>query len=205
MKKKKNDMKGLVWSVLLIILITAFLIFFLIKSSQPKIETEISNGFELTKVGGFWHTIIKNPTLREEYNVEFRYSPSEVSDIPVQGNPNSFFNLLNINNLTGAYLTFDPTSNLSSVNLAAADISKFLNAINGVKLVAGCTKNETDSCNLRPIVTCENKKGLSMVIFVKESEDPKILMKENCLTVEGIGNDLIRAYTKLLFIWYNII
>lgn len=207
-KSKSNDMEILkMFGILLIIIFLAFAGgIFIVNKLKPKAKTEYSNGFIFTKQGNFWYTSIKNPLANQEYNVDFRYSPSELKNITVVGEPKKFFTLLQQNNLTAAYITFDLSKNItSSVTLAAADLSKFLKVINGVTLVAACVSNNTDVCSTRPIVTCENQEGKSIVIYLKQTETPKITMNKNCLTIEGQKESLVKAYTKLLFIWYNII
>ncbi len=204
-KKKPGSLAGLIGVLLLIIVLAFAAGSFLKNSAKPKIIQEYSNGFVFTKVENFWYTTIKNPVINQEYVADFRYSPNEVRDIHVEGNPEAFFDYLNRNSLNAAYFTFDPTSNLTYMTLAAADLSKFMNVLNSVTLVAACTKNETKACSSRPIVTCENKKNMSMVIFVKYDKTPGITMDENCLTITGEGDGLVKAYTKLLFIWYGVL
>jgi hypothetical protein len=204
-EKTSNDIIKL-FAILIVIFIVAFALGAYIRNaSKPKLVTEYSNGYTFTKSGSFWYTTIRNPILNQEYNVEFRYAPSEVKDVPVLGDPQKFFRLLQINNLTGAYFTFNPTENLTFVNVAGADLAKFMKVINGVTLVPACTVNETDPCHSRPIITCESQKDKAMVIYVDPSPQERILMEENCLTLQGEGDGIIRAYTKLLFLWYNVL
>ncbi|MEK6886767.1 MAG: hypothetical protein AABW88_02965 [Nanoarchaeota archaeon] len=205
-KEKSDDLKNLVIVIAIIVLISFAFGVFIKRMSAPKIEKEYSNGFTLTKVGKFWYTTIKNSQSLQEYDVDFRYSPSQVNEVGVIGNPKSFFNLMKQNDLNAAYITFNFRENVTSAYaLAAADISKFTKLVNGVTLVAACTENITDVCSTRPIVTCENQEDKALVIFVKDSVNPKISMVKNCLTVEGRNEELVQSYTKLLFLWYGII
>lgn len=205
-KEKSNDVLNLVIVLAIIIIIFFSLGIFVKRITSPKIEKEYSNGFTFTKIGKFWYTTIKNPILNQEYNVDFRYSPSQVKNITVIGNPKSFFDLLKQNELDAAYITFDFRNNVTSAySLAAADLSKMLKVVNRVTLIAACTENITDVCSKRPIVTCENQEDKSLVIFLKDSETPKISMIKNCLTIEGKNEELVKAYNKLLFIWYGIL
>jgi len=204
--KGAKDIAKLFVTLFIIIIISLAFGYFLRSTSKPKLETEYSNGFTFMKVGKFWYTTIKNPIVNQEYNIDFRYAPSHVRNITVIGNPDNFFVLLKQGNLTASYLTFDFDNNVSSaVTLAAADLSKLLKVINGVMLVAACTSNRTTVCNERPIVTCENQEDRALVIYIKQSNAPRISMIKNCLTIEGNDEDLVRAYTKLLFLWYNIL
>ena len=118
----------------------------------------------------------------------------------------NLFKLLRQGNLTAAYITFNLDGNVSyATALTAADMSKLLKVMNGITLVASCTTNNTDLCHTRPIVTCENQEDRAVVVYVKESHEAGISMQKNCLTVQGKDETLVKAYTKLLFILYNII
>lgn len=204
-QEKDSSVRTLFVIVAILFLVSLSGVMFIKNSSQPKVETEYSNGFTFTKKDGFWHTDIKNAISGQLYDVEFRYSPSEVKNIPVEGSPKYFFKLLELNNLSASYFTFNPLANLSGVNIVAADLARFMNSIHGFVLVAGCTQNETDACQQQEIVTCENQLNKAMVIYVKESDSPKISLVKNCLTIEGKGQSLIEAQNKLMFLWYGIL
>lgn len=205
-KQEKDNSTIILFSIVTVLFLVSLIgVMYVKNSSRPKVETEYSNGFTFTKSNGFWHTDIKNAISGQLYDVEFRYSPSEVKDIPVTGNPKYFFKLLELNNLSAAYFTFDPLANLSGTNIVAADLAKFMNSIHGLVLIAGCTQNETDACHDRQIITCENQLDKAMVIYVKESDSPKISMIKNCLTIEGRGQSLVEAQNKLMFLWYGIL
>lgn len=208
MAKKKEDhsLRNLFLTLLFIVLLSFAIGSFFRGKLRPQVQTEYSNGFTFTQAGKFWYTTVRNPVANQDYNMEFRYAPSQVKNITVHGNPRFFFNLLKQGNLTGAYITFNFTQNASyATTLAAADLSKFLKVINGVSLNASCTSNETLACHTRPVVTCENQDDRAVVIFVKNSETSAVTMYKNCLTIEGKDEGLVKAYTKLLFLWYNVL
>ncbi len=203
--KKESDNVGVLFLLIIVLSLIFFGIgLFIFNKIHPKAETETSNGFVFVKSGAFWQTEIKNPYINQVYQLEFRYSPSQVKNVSVNGDPNKFFTLLNLNNLTGAYLTFDPNENLTFMTLAAADIARSLNTLHGIRLVAACTSNVT-ACSDRPIVTCQNQEGHAMVIYLKTDPVTKVTMEKNCLTIQGQGSDFIRAYNKLLFLWYSVL
>ena len=208
MKKKSTDKDNInkFYAGLFIFFFLVFsLIAFIKAGSNTEVETETYNGFDFVKSNGFWTTEIRNPIINKEYVVEFRYSPNEVKEIPVEGDPKNFFHLLGINDLDSAYFTFNPGQNLSDVNLLAADIAKYLRIINGIHIVAACTSDEDVSCKTRPIVTCENKEDSALVIYATKDDVAKVSMDKNCLTIQGKDEELLKAYTKLLFVWYGII
>lgn len=202
-KNKDNTVRNVIlYMVIFVVVVALIWLFFMSLKVQPK---EVSNGFIFQKQGNFWTVDVKSPRLMQVLTLEFRYAPSEVKNITVEGDPQQFFNILSLNQLDGAFFTINPTDNTSYMGLAAADISKLLNVMNGIVLNASCTENKTDACNNRPIVTCESQKDNAVVIYMKYSNETKISMKDNCLTIQGNGTDLIKAYTKLLFIWYRMI
>jgi hypothetical protein len=205
MKKESNNIVGLVITVTIIVVLSILVGSLLRKPFEPKVQTETFNGFEFNKIGNFWYTAIRNPILNEEYEVDFRYSPSEVRDIPVIGDPNQFFKLLELNQLNAAYFTFNPLDNLTYMSLVSADLAKLLKTINGVTLIPACTLNETEPCQKRQILTCQSQEGKSVVIYAKHSNTTSITMEKNCLTLQGSGEDLLRAKDKLFFIWYGIL
>lgn len=204
-KEKSNDALNLAIVLAIIILISFSIGIFVKRISSPKIEKEYSNGFTFTKSGNFWVTVVLNSKTKVLYPEEFRYSPSEVKDIKVEGNPKTFLDKLIIGGGDSIYFTFDPSKNTSLMNIIALDTSKMLNELNQITLVAACTKNETEACSDRPIVTCENQIGKALVIYVKPSNLSKLSTDNNCLTIEGSGKELLKTYTKLLFLWYGII
>lgn len=203
-KKDKTDAKKealIVFGVVLVICVFFFSIGMYIKNkANPVQESEYSNGFEFKKVGNSWYTTMYSPGYEMQVNANFRYSPSEVNDIPVDGNLRDFFKL---NNGT-AYFTFDPTSNLTYLTVVAADLAKYLKVLNGVTLEAACTKDESNACAERPIITCETEK-ITPVILIKYSEVSGVSMKNNCLTIYGSGEGLLKAYNKVMFLWYGIL
>lgn len=133
----------------------------------------------------------------------------------VTGDPRIFLQGITESQANAAYLTYVPgdnTSNAASsysnssfVALTYADLATFLKKINGINLVIACTRNETGFCGTVPTVTCENQQGKSMVIYLKPSNITKISMENSCLTIEGSGLNLAKAYNKLFFLWYGII
>ncbi len=211
--KKKEESSNLMWFFLVIFFMALFFVIvglIVLSEMKPKTVTETSNGFVFTKNGNFWDTSIENSYTRSIQAAEFRYSPSQVKDVIVNGDPRMFFKLFELNNLTAAYITFNfsehvQNATLVAEELTAADVSHYLNSFNGITLVAGCMENSTDACSTRPIVTCENQKDKAIVIEVEESSYPMVTMDANCLTISGEGNDLVKAYDRLLFIWYGIL
>lgn len=204
-KDKKKDDESHELKNLMIFLIVVTIVFFAIgaflkQKITPNIETEYSNGFEFKKVGGSWFTKMLSPQYGLEVNANFRYSPSQVKDILIEGDVKNFVS----QGINKSYFTFNPEDNLTYMAVAAADLAKYLKVLNGIDLEAACTKNISSACVDRPIINCETEKD-NPIIYLKSSDVSKVSYVGNCLTVQGSGEGLLKAYNKLLFLWYGIL
>ncbi len=198
-KKEHENYKGLFIALFLLVLLAAVVIYIRI----PKYKHYEYNGFEFTKSGDMWFTEVQKFRTNQIYIIELRYDPKSLEDIPVYGNPKNFVKMLDPYEEKAAYITFDPLSkNLSYTALVAADLSTNLKKVMDIQLLPACTRNETIACSELPVIDCTNKEN--MVLMLKEGSYAKIIMNENCLILEGSGNELVKAANKLLLIWYNI-
>jgi len=213
-KPEKKDTK---WFFMIIILIIgAFALFFVVRhittptgytiedmhnlNLEGKAEGEnyVYNGYSFVKIGQMWNTQLQlKDTL---VNLMLRYSPKELEDVTVTGRFDSEgFNQGYV------YITFDPDGeNLQYVALAAADISTSLGKALKVKPIAACSKNITEACKDRPIITCENEEP---TIYLKQSEseeDTAIIFIDKCVVIKGKDFNLVRAADRFLLAWYKI-
>ncbi|MFC1728647.1 hypothetical protein ACFLZ7_04275 [Nanoarchaeota archaeon] len=204
MKKKTKKQKDTsIKNVMLIMLVLFLMVSVSLYFKIPRYKSYEYNGFEFTKIGKMWYTEVQKFGTDKVYVLELRNDPKSLEDLPVERDPKSFLRLMEEYDLNGAYITFDPTeSNLTYIALTAADISSNLAKVLDITPVGACTKNETEACSTRPIVTCDTEN--SMVILIKKSEQAKITMDDNCLIVEGQEEELTKASNKLLLIWYNV-
>ena len=156
------------------------------------------NGFEFTNVDGLWRTAWERDG--QPYELDFRFNPAEVADIPVEGKTDVRFQHQSV------FITFDPSENKTSetsyVALAAVEISRKLVDPFERDVIAACTKNETQACASRPIITCDSTD--SSVIYLKQHDEAKIILEGNCVTLQGRNNDLVRAADRALFEWLGI-
>ncbi len=189
-------------STLLLIAIIAviaigFIMIVTIKS-EPKVETVTYNGFEFLHINGLWRTTWERDG--QPYELDFRFNPSQVEHIKVEGSTDIRFQQQTL------YLTFDPSDELNNDNayvaLAAVELSSKLVQPFERDVFASCTRNETKDCADRPIITCENTN--SSVVYLKQSEEAKIILDGNCVTFYGRGDELVKAADRALFEWLNI-
>ncbi len=154
------------------------------------------NNFRFTKVENLWFTQVQ--IGNQPYNVPLHYNPYEVEAIPMVGDIDERFQQ------DFTYITHDPAeSNLGHVAVAAAELSLNMATAFGVEPVAACSRNVTDACAARPIVTCESTNA--SVIYLREANFTRIDLRGNCIVIQGSGQELIKATDKVLYVWYRII
>ncbi len=156
------------------------------------------NGFDFVNVNGLWQTTWERDG--QQYILDFRNNPKQVEDVPVTGSVDVRFNL------EPTYLAIDPPDEQSPRNsyiaLALIELSTKLVDPFERNITAACTRNETDACLDRPIVTCDSVN--SSVIYLKYEEPTKITLKGNCAVLQGTELNLVRAADKALFQWLGI-
>lgn len=178
-----------------------FAIFFGIKylyPSEPKYQTIAYRGFEFKNISGTWYTDWQAGD--KSVSIALRYNPLEVQNVSMVGILSNNFSDKPI------YITFDPLSEDKSFKymaLAGAELGESLAKVFEKEIYAACTKNETESCLDRPIVTCADTN--QSVIFLNATGPARIILRGNCLTFQGEGFELLRAVDKMLYIWYQII
>jgi hypothetical protein len=152
------------------------------------------NGFVFVKVGPLWYT--KWQYKEYQLNIPLHYGPLELEDVKAEGKLDERFN-------TGQYyITFDPNgTDFAYVAVAAGEVGRNLVEGLGAKISSACLTNHT-VCEGKPIITCENTN--SSVIYIKESEDPKLVMKGNCLIIQGKGGELVKVADRVILQIYGV-
>jgi hypothetical protein len=172
---------------------------FLFFRPQDSADTRTYEGFVFTNFDGIWTTEWQRGG--QIYFLDFRHTPDEVIHIPVSGETDIRFQLEQV------YITIDPQeermAGTSYLALAATELTRKLVTPFERNVSAACTINETDACVGRPIITCDNTN--SSVVYLKHSEQTRIVLDGNCVTFEGSGEDLVMAVDKALFQWLGII
>jgi hypothetical protein len=196
-ESEKRQMKYLFYAISFIV--GLFILFFIVRATyhpEPKLPEYTYNGFKFVKIAGLWNTQWQNGN--NLFNIHLRYGPRESENVP-------YFveNPAHVKNDSLTYITFDPGENKGYVALASAEISLNLVRTFNTTPIAACSKNETSPCYTRPIITCSNTED--RVIYIKEDPETKITVDRNCLIIQGLGEDLVRAADKVIWIWYGII
>jgi len=167
---------------------------------NPPTESSYTyNGFSFVKAGDsqtnreFWYTQYALGTFI--YDLPMRYGPRELESIP-----KVIENSVPRNNYTQMYITIDPSNSTQRqfLTLAISEYSKKLFEVKSYPITAACTKNETFACSERPIVTCDNTED-AIVSYFKEDPETKITIDGNCFIIQGEGEDLDRAATRVVY------
>lgn len=217
-KEKKISDWVLIISITAIIIILAVIIsfkFFPKEKNQPKTIDELHSlnlrgklkpdqgyiyqGYSFVFANGLWYTQVQNIAGTSLFNIPLHYGPEAVKDIPMEG----YFNSTIFNSNKGIYITFDPLGqNLNYVALAVGEFDQnIIKAFNKVP-IAACDKNETVACQDRPIITCDNTD--KPVLYLKQEPETKVIYDNNCMIVQGIGPEIVRAVDRLLLKLYGI-
>lgn len=156
------------------------------------------NSFSFVNANQMWFTKIKNLEQNRIYNIQLHFNPRQVENISIDGD------IMQFSEFNGTYFTFDPIgSDLPHVAVAGSELSINLGTFFGMGVLAACTRNETEACQQRGIITCENN-DQNPIIYIEEAAEPRIIQKSNCIRIQGNGFDLIRGVDKLLYVWMGI-
>ena len=185
--------------IILVVTVVAIAVIFAVFIATRENENELTyNNFEFINVDGLWQT--KWERDGQLYVIDFRHNPEQVEDVPVEGTTDIRFQLESI------YLTIDPSEErdraTAYVSIAAVELGRKLVTPFERQVVTACTVNETIACWDRPIITCDNTN--KTVIYLKQANETKIILDGNCATIQGQGQEIVRAADKALFQWLGI-
>ncbi len=216
-KEKKGSDKILFFSVIFLIIIFAIILSvrFLHKGKkvatidelhllniEGKLKPEqgyIYNGYSFVFVDGLWYTQIQSTSGRYLFDVPLHYGPRDVGDIPIEG----WLNDSIFNSQREIFITFNPLEpNLKYVALAIGEFDQNIIKTFDKIPIAACDRNETKPCKSRPIIRCNNTR--EPVFYAIQEEPTKIILKDNCIIVQGVGYELVRAVDRLLLWLYGI-
>ncbi|MEM3154439.1 MAG: hypothetical protein QW165_02610 [Candidatus Woesearchaeota archaeon] len=178
------------------VLLGVLLFFFYgLKGSPPPANIVEYNYFVFEEIGGFWESNIEiNGKL---YRGSFRFNPFQVEDVVVSGSFSGF-------KTEPIYITFDPEADSDEYKylaLAASELT--LNIVRALNFTveAACTKNVTDACANRTIITCADN---ASVIYLVPKAPTQVTLDGDCITLSGHELELLKSVDRVLFQWYKI-
>jgi hypothetical protein len=175
--------------------------------NNPDTENSfIYNGFSFIKISDdrtsvdFWYTQYENNGMF--FNIPFRYNPIEIENIT-----QTILNHSNNTKYKNIYITVDPNDEPGSQKYIALAVSEFVEILSKVKnypMIGACTRNETKACIDRPIINCNNR-GDFLTFYFKEASETAIYINNNCITVQGNNESIIKATDKTIYGFLGII
>ena len=191
--KKPTKIFMIVGGIILILILV--FIFGMKRTAPPGTNTVEYNYFKFEEIGGLWQTRVQLDN--QVYEGAFRFNPTQVEDVYITG---TFSGLK-----SPIYITFDPDAEESEFKyLALASSELSLHIVRGLNftVVGACTKNETEACLDRPIVTCDDVN--ESVIYLAAESPTQITLDNHCVKLSGLEMDLLKSVDRLLFQWYKI-
>lgn len=216
-KPKISSDKILIISALLLLLVFIVVFSFTVfNKEQPKTLEEMhllnlkgklkseqgylyNKAYSFIKFDNLWYMQLTSPSGKRLYNMALRYGPKDLENIKIKGRLNTTL----FDNSSEYYVTFNPKGNdFSHVALAVSDFNQHMTNVFFKMPIAACDRNETYSCETRPIITCENINKL--VLYVKEANETNVYYNNNCIVVEGNGFELVKGIDRVLLNIYGI-
>jgi hypothetical protein len=198
-KPRKSDNTLLLVAVgIIVIVFSAIFVLIIINKDQPKeYPTYTYNGFKFVQIASQWHTEWqKNDTI---YTIHLRHDPKSVEQIPIEYINGSTFQIGN-----PTYVTFDPLSEqLNYIALASSELVLSLSNTFRITVIPACTHNESYPCDSLLAVTCESTNS-TVIYFKYTPNDSGAVFKNNCLTIYGDKEDLMKATDKVIYRLYQI-
>jgi hypothetical protein len=200
--EEKNSKFGL---FLVLGIIAGFIIFIVLMpfifESEPTFDNQYTyNGFEFINNNGVWFS--KAMEGNSLLQTSLRHGPLELENIPVNGDITKFKQTYQF-----VYITFDPRveNHDSYVTMSNAEISPNLVVHFGKDITVACSVDDpvcTES-NI-PVIDCSGVDDDKGVILINRVNDTKVVIENNCVTISGMGEDLVKASDRFLYGMYGI-
>jgi hypothetical protein len=157
------------------------------------------NGFSFVKYNNLWYTKINRHIGGETtiINIPLRFGPKDIENIKLEGRLSEEFN-----NGLEVYLAINPEGAGPFYTLAASELSTNLAQGINRKPVAVCSI-ESEKCEDREILNCENTQGKPVIEFASAKET-KIEMIGTCVKISGQELGLVSGVDRILYHWYGI-
>lgn len=169
----------------------------------------VYKGFSFIKKDGLWHTQVEDHATGRVYNVPLHYGPREVEGVLVMGNFSEFWKRTVNNTISKykrqTYVTYNlgQEDQLSSLALAAGELSINLAEAYGMAAIPACINKNSSVCKKIPTITCTTTTEPVIYLSVEDSL-PVVATRENCLVIQGKGEELVRSVDRFLYLLYEI-
>jgi len=205
-KEWKNSNIALSITILIIAAIAIGIILYVKYANTLEDNTPVLNSsnyyewgdYSFYKNGDFWQCDYERKN--QTYLLDLYYGPRDLQDLEIVYNKNIFAKLIRPG--YKIYIVINPGKTDGYVGVASSSLAKGLKGIYDLTSTAACMQEHPD-CEGRDIIpTCDST--LYAAIFIRQSKNTSITYDNNCLTITGEGQELIRAANKVLLSWYGI-
>ena len=158
-----------------------------------------------------WNTQVYDPINNDLYSIGFHYGPKDILDIPINRKANDLL-VYSLNfspedqqlgeNVGALFLLMDPYIESSKQTLSFFELKNSLETTFKLKIGAVFTNKHLD----RPeIPTRKCGETYEPIIYLKWANPAQITMfGDNCIVVQGQGDEMLRSVDRLLYLFYNI-
>jgi hypothetical protein len=191
-REEKKEKRRQIWMSIILSVVMITSVFGVLLGSQ-------SNELRYNK---HKFTVVDNThysTKIDGKQIAFYSLPPETAQINVSS--------VTVNKIKEAYfvaVTFDP--NVEKQSLAMIELSRFdfATAFTGKTVVSGVTNSSSEYSGL-PIMSCANATLKTPVIYFNISNVAGIADIDNCIYINGRGNEIIRMRDRMLYAYYGVI
>ena len=185
--KKQSKFKKLIIP-LFIVFIMVFSIFGYMANRSDNSEKIEYNDYNFIKSDLGWIT------YKDDNPILIQNNPSDLEEIS-----DTQITIQDLNSAQKIYLTFNPEEDLYYA------LNSFTNQITPLigNFIQACTK-DVPKCSNLPLKTCSDATDLINVIQIQENSITNLEYTNNCLIIQGKGENLTKAIDKLTLVLNGI-
>ncbi len=131
------------------------------------------------------------------FDLTYHNNPYQVEDVPIEGEINKVFDN------QPHYVTFNPLNDSQYISVSALELSTFFVYVAKQKMEMAYTFDYNEKHDGIPTVTCEDT-NKSVIFLDNSKEETKVILKGNCIIIQGRERELFRATERLLYKWMKI-
>ncbi len=151
------------------------------------------NSFFFTYKDEAWFSSVQ--TGNTIYDIAYKYGPRDLEDVKVLGD------IERMKYAKYIYITLDIEDGNRWTTFANAEVAINLAKHFNNEIRAACTTNHPD-CEGVPVKNCNNTD--EPVLYYRVAPGPLVEQKDNCIIIQGEGEDLVKAADRFMYMMYGI-